>query len=238
MNDRIEHQQQQFSKIPQYLNLLRSKNPWIYTDLNLIKSEQNPGRRHFQRVFICPAESQLSFTQMRPFIALDGTFLKAKFVQILLLAVGIDGNGQSLILAWSVVESENTESWTWFLERLKLAIPQVLEATIISDRDKGLMAAERVLGNQINRLICCFHLLQNFKRFRNAQHLFWPLAKAKTIKDFQSKREEVQQESIEAANYLENIDKAMWVDAFARGKAYGHKTSNVVESINNSLKLK
>ena len=219
--------------MPAYLELLRQRNPWIHT----VGSEHNPEAQHFQRVFICPAESQLSFIQMRSFVALDGTFLKARFVQTLLLVVGIDGNGQNPILAWGVVESENTDSWTWFLERLKQAIPQVLEATFISDRDKGLMAADHVLGNGINRLICCFHLYQNFKRFLNVEHLFWPIAKAKSEEDFHTRMNQFQQISPDAANYLQQIDKAMWTDAFAKGKSYRHKTSNVVESTNNFLKF-
>jgi len=47
---------------------------------------------------------------MGKFMALDRTFLKARFVETLLLAVGIDAKGKSLILAWAVVESENTVS--------------------------------------------------------------------------------------------------------------------------------
>jgi len=83
-------------------------------------------------------------------MAVDGTFLNARFMQTLLFAVGIDGNSKNLPLAWAVVESENTESWTWFLSHLKVAIPDWVGMTLISDRDKGLGAAEQqVYGNQI-----------------------------------------------------------------------------------------
>ena len=42
--------------------------------------------------------------------------------------------------------------------RLKEAIPESIGMTLISDRDKGLESAEeRVYGNTIQRLICCFH---------------------------------------------------------------------------------
>ena len=238
INDRVEHQQQQFFQLPAYLALLRSKNPWIHTALHTIvdPSAEDGYRRCFQRVFICPAESQLSFIQMRKFMALDGTFLKARFVQTLLLAVGIDANGKTLILAWAVVESENTASWTWFLENLKCAIPQSLSMTLISDCDKGLLAADIVMGNHVTRAICCFHLSQNFKQFRGLDDLFWPIANAKTTEEYDTQLEIIRQQNPAAANYLQSVNPALWVTAFFPGRNYGHKTSNIVESMNHLLK--
>ena len=153
LNDKLEDQIQQFQRIPQYLTLLQKYHPDIYTDLQL---EPNTA---FQRVFICPRQSRDSFQHMRRFLAVDGTFLKARFVQTLLLAVGIDANGKNLPLAWGVVESENKDSWTWFFTHLKTAIPEIIGATIISDRDKGLLIAEEeVFNHTLHSLICCFHL--------------------------------------------------------------------------------
>ena len=119
-------------------NLLRSRHSNIHVDLQL-----GPDNI-FQRVFICPNRSRQSFTSMRKFLAVDGTFLKSRFVQPLLFAVGIDGNGKNLPrLAWAIVESENKESWIWFIKHLNAAIPEVIGMTLISDRDKGLLAAEQ-----------------------------------------------------------------------------------------------
>ena len=64
---------------------------------------------------------------IRRFVALDGTHLKGFFQQTLLLAAGIDANGQYIIYAWAVVESENKDAWEYFLQHLKLAMPQILE---------------------------------------------------------------------------------------------------------------
>ena len=42
---------------------------------------------------------------------------------------------------------------------LKEAIPESVGMTLISDRDKGLEAAEStVYGDTVQRLICCYHL--------------------------------------------------------------------------------
>jgi hypothetical protein len=40
----------------------------------------------------------------------------------MLTAIGVDGNNQLLPVAFAFVKSENTDSWYWFLERVKLAI--------------------------------------------------------------------------------------------------------------------
>ena len=102
---------------------------------------------------------------MPPFVAVDGIFLKAKVVQTLLLAGGIDANGHTLIHAWAVVESENTESWTQFFERLKCAIAQVLDITLISDRNKELLAADHILGDHVTRLPWGFPLIKTCTTF-------------------------------------------------------------------------
>lgn len=67
IQDRLEHQQEQFCQIPAYLALLHSKNSFLYCSLHTV------GQDAFQCIFICLAQSQLSFIQMRKFIAVDGT---------------------------------------------------------------------------------------------------------------------------------------------------------------------
>jgi transposase-like protein len=113
---------------------------------------------------------------MRRIFAADGTFLKGRFIQQLLLAVGIDANGNALILAWAIVESKNEDSWRYFFTNLVRAIPEIEEeATVfISDRDKGLAAVEGELGEGIIRAVCAYHLMDNFtvKYSRTLKPLF------------------------------------------------------------------
>lgn len=230
VKDRLQYQQEQFQQIPAYLTLLHEKNHFLFTDLHISNNS-------FQRVFICPVQFQLSFIQMRKFMAVDGTFLKSRFVQTLLLAVGIDANGHNLLLAWAIVESENTSSWEWLFLLLKRAIPQCLEMTLISDRDKGLLAADGILGSGVDRLICCFHLKCNFvRRYRRVERFFWPIANAKTQLEHDLRFEELQHTNPAAATYLAGVDRALWVTCYFSGQNFGHKTSNVVESMNNLLK--
>ncbi|CAN1790548.1 hypothetical protein LINPERHAP1_LOCUS18864 [Linum perenne] len=51
----------------------------------------------------------------RKFFGLDGCFLKGEVEGILLAIVGKDENNQVYHITWAVIESENRDSWTWFI---------------------------------------------------------------------------------------------------------------------------
>lgn len=54
----------------------------------------------------------------RPFIGVDGCHLKGKYGGVLLSAIATDANFGIFPLAFAIVESENADSWTWFLTLL------------------------------------------------------------------------------------------------------------------------
>ncbi|XP_019231422.1 PREDICTED: uncharacterized protein LOC109212250 [Nicotiana attenuata] len=56
---------------------------------------------------------------LRPFIGVDGTFLKRKAKRQLLVAVGQDAQSHFYPLAWAVVDKEKKHSWNWFLQLLQ-----------------------------------------------------------------------------------------------------------------------
>lgn len=228
IEERAEHQKLQFRNIPDYLEVLRSNNPFLET---AVETLDNPnGQSTPRRVFVCPVQSQISFTQMRKFMAIDGTSFRAEFVQTLLLAAGIDANGKNLLLAWAVVESENESSWAWFIAQVKQAIPQTQDMTSVSNLDKGFVAADEVLGDGVNRLVCCCHISTAFcERYSpDLESYFWKIAEATSRVEFIDRMEDLKSVNRAAAEYLAGIDTRLWVTAFS-GQTFGHKTSIVVE---------
>ena len=119
---------------------------------------------NFLCCFICSAQSQTSFFLCHCFLAVDKTFLKAHFVQSLLLAVTIDVNKQNTLWVWAVMKSESQRSWEYFLQHLRRTISKVSseKCTLMSDCDKELLKAEEVLENQMIKTYCCHHLKENF----------------------------------------------------------------------------
>jgi hypothetical protein len=121
-------------------------------------------RRHFNGLPGPPVHQMLHTKgySTKVYVSVDGTHLKGGFVHTLMLAVRIDAENQIVPLAWAVVESENERSWRWFLSHLSAAIPQLDGelTTLISDRDKGLQAAEDELEH-VKRAFCVQHIAAN-----------------------------------------------------------------------------
>jgi hypothetical protein len=75
-------------------------------------------------------------------MCIDGTFLTGKYRLQMLIAIGVDGNNQLLPVAFAFVESENTDSWYWFLKRVKLAVVRDRDdVCLIHDRHVSILRA-------------------------------------------------------------------------------------------------
>lgn len=164
---------------------------------------------NFFRCFVCPAQSRTTFLSCRRLVALKGTALLGRLVQTLLAAIGIDAAGQNVVLAWGFVESENRSSWEYFLQQLRRAIPDISseECTLISQRDKGLVEAEKVLGPRIVPSYCCQYLEEVFmgKFGKTLSLLFWKAAKARNIQDFEHWMSQIGVAKAEAESYLRGL---------------------------------
>jgi hypothetical protein len=140
-----------------------------------------------------------------------------------------------------VVESENKESWRYFFKHLAEAIPEIIDelCILISDRDKGIAAAEEELGQYIVRAVCCHYLKDNFttKFSRTLKPLFWSIVNANSISRFDALILKLRGANNDAADYLLDSNPSLWAKAYFDGTRFGHNTSNVVESINKTLKL-
>lgn len=70
----------------------------------------------YERMYVCIEACKIAFaTTSRPLIGLDGCFLKGDYGGHLLTTMGKVGNNQMLPIAYVVVQSESTDTWSWFL---------------------------------------------------------------------------------------------------------------------------
>ena len=92
----LENQAMQFRLLLTYVDAICAEGPQAQVHISV---EGHEGRRRFERLFNCPGISRGAFHHCRPFIAMDGTFTKEIFSLTILLAVSVDDNGRSVLLA-------------------------------------------------------------------------------------------------------------------------------------------
>ena len=101
------------------------------------KMENENAEPKFKRMYIRYDAQKVGFLGgCRLFIGLDGCHLKGRFGGQLLSATAKDGNDNIFPVAMAVVEQENKDSWTWFLEQFADDIGRLEELNLvfISDR--------------------------------------------------------------------------------------------------------
>lgn len=79
---------------------------------------------------------------MRDLLGLDGGFINAPIPGQFLTTVSVDPNNGIYTLAYCIAETEDTESWTWFLEQLAEDLNPKCNSnfTFTSDRQKILFS--------------------------------------------------------------------------------------------------
>lgn len=89
-----------------------------HTTIKVRKAPLTVAENKFLRMYMCLGPLKEGMKTCRPFIGVDGCFLKGPFPGQLLTAVGVDANNGMYPFAWAVVEKETKKSWKWFLQLL------------------------------------------------------------------------------------------------------------------------
>lgn len=95
-------------------------------------------------------------------------------------------------IAWVVVESENGESWRWFLELLQqyldLGNGEVL--TILSDQHPAIISSVRSVLPNAEHILCVLHVYCIWARTFKGDDLkiqFWNCVRATCVREWRKK---------------------------------------------------
>ncbi|CAA7015097.1 unnamed protein product [Microthlaspi erraticum] len=223
--------------LPEYLYILKLANPGTVADLETEKDDEGVDR--FLYLFLSFGASIKGFRRLRHVIVLDGTHLTGKFMGTLLTASGQDANFQVFPLAFAMVDSENNESWMWFLQKLDRILADSTYLTIISDRHPSIKVPITMIYPKANHAACIVHLARNVTSRYKSKGLAKMVVKAAfafRVGAFRKIYADITKASPECARYLHKIGIAHWARAHFPGERYNLMTSNAAEQLNKALR--
>nr|XP_009630846.1 uncharacterized protein LOC104120727 [Nicotiana tomentosiformis] len=155
----------EYYKLVAYVNELKFSNHGSDVVVNLSKDALAEVNRRFLRMYICFHAIKMGFKSgLRPFIGLDGTFLKGKVKGQLLVAVGQDSANHFYPLAWAIVDKEIKVTWKWFLSHLQMSLDLKMGEgiTFILDMQKGLGDSISGVLPEAHHKFCVRHIEANW----------------------------------------------------------------------------
>src|SRR5438552_5359115 len=110
--------------------------------------------RYLIRLFWSFGQCIEGFRHCRPVLCVDGTFLSGKYHGTLLTALSADANNKILPIAFAYVDSENNDSWLWFLTLIKTrVVGHRQRVCVISDRHAGILDRKSTRLNSSHQII-------------------------------------------------------------------------------------
>uniref|UniRef100_K4AKD0 MULE transposase domain-containing protein n=1 Tax=Setaria italica TaxID=4555 RepID=K4AKD0_SETIT len=185
-----------------------------------------------------------NYVHCKPLISVDGTFLTRKYRGVLLIATGMDGEDRLIPLAFSLVEGENNDRWSWFSHLVhRDVVGHDRKVCIISDHHQGILNAveDHMEGYQpIVSRWCMRHFAANiWHRHKDKKELKLVCeAKAERTIDIRLQKLNGMMNE-EATEWVEEQmeNKQKWTNAFDEGGArYGVQNTNISEVLNKVLK--
>ncbi|GJV54814.1 mutator type transposase [Tanacetum coccineum] len=182
--------------------------------------------RKFKRVYVCLGPLKDGFKAgKRDLLGLDGCFLSGSYPGWILTAVGVDPNNGIYPLAYAIVESENKDSWKWFLECVgdDLDLFRNSNFTFISDRQKGIIPAIAESFPSAEHRFCLKHIYDNMKlswRGQLYKEMLWRCATSTTVQRFDKHMEKLKDFNKDAYEWLKKIPPQHWSRSHFSGRAH------------------
>ncbi|XP_060968629.1 uncharacterized protein LOC115713133 [Cannabis sativa] len=228
--------QESYGEIPSILYMMQISNPGTITR----SCCDEDGK--FKYLYFAIGASIKGWQHCTPIIVTDGTFLTNQYGGTLLTANAQNANRHIFPLAFAIVDSENDNSWNWFMQKIKETYGEREGQCIISDRHESIYKATKSNFPLLMHGVCCYHLLKNLKmKFKKGgdelKHAFDGASKAYTIEEFEKCMQDLDNIDLRIRDFLANeVGYDKWTRLYSMNKRYKTMTSNIAESVNAALK--
>lgn len=200
------------------------------------------GKNHFSRMFVALKPCVDGFLNgCRPYLGIDSTVLTGKWRGQLASAIGVDGHNWMFPVAYGVFESESTENWAWFMDKLHMAIGSPVGLVLSTDAGKGIhTTVTRVFNNGVEHRECMRHLVKNFqKRFSGEvfERNLWSASRAYRQDIYEGHYNEMKEACPRATEWIDDFHKHIWTRSkFSPVSKCDYVTNNIAETFNSWIR--
>ncbi|KAJ8902834.1 hypothetical protein NDN08_006154 [Rhodosorus marinus] len=222
-----------FQRISGYLAAVKRENPGTFA------GAERTDEGEFLRAFACLAASINAIQFARPILFIDRFQIKSSFGGTLVGATTQDGTGETIPIAIGLCPIDNEANWTWFLEKIFMALPELNRGhvTVLHDRRDGLSRAIQGVLPLTHEAICCNGLENELKNIsKKCIPLFWKAAKVFNPASFTEEMQRIGEISPEAYEFLVKSKPILWSTAMASVSRFGIVTGTAAESRNSWYK--
>ncbi|KAI3912064.1 hypothetical protein MKW98_007591 [Papaver atlanticum] len=177
----------------------------------------------------------------RPAFAVYGMHLSGERRGTLLSAIGYDANGKMYPIAFVIVDSENGDSYLWFMQKLFDALGHMYsmrkDLVVCSDRSASFESAIAEVFPAVCHVYCAYQIKGNIiRRYHNfaAAKAFMRDAQAYTKDGNRRAMLEVKKDKV-VFSYVQELHPRRWSRVKAKRASYTLVTTNICESWNNLL---
>ncbi|XP_009614910.1 uncharacterized protein [Nicotiana tomentosiformis] len=225
------HSVDSYSRLPSYLYIL--EKTYLGSLVKLQKTEDDC----FLYAFVALSTSIKGLEYCRLVVVVDGTFLKSAYRGIMLTDSTMDAACSILPLAYTVVDSENDASWTWFFEQFKHAYGEKPNMCVVSDQNKSILKAASTVYTGMPYYACMWHIWTNVRsKFKKGHlklsELYFATVRSYMLDEFNERMSQIEEIDTRVKVYLYDIGYHKWSRVHATEIRTWMMTSNIAESLN------
>ncbi|XP_025616870.1 uncharacterized protein [Arachis hypogaea] len=241
--------EESYAELPRWMLGVQSTMAGTITVLKTspvrLRGEVDESTVYFHRLFWTFPPCIEAFRHCKSLVSIDGTHLYGKYGGTLLLAIAQDGNSNILPIAFTLVEGENAETWSFFLSNLRENVTPQEGILVISDRhNNGIKAALEApetgwLPPRAFRAYCIWHVTANFAltfKGKDSRRMLVNAAYAKTEAEFYYWFDIIWTENPAMCEWANRMEYDKWTQHEDSGRRFGHMTTNISECVNSVLK--
>ncbi|XP_022886712.1 uncharacterized protein LOC111402561 [Olea europaea var. sylvestris] len=158
----MDSTEESYAKLARYCHNMKKTNPG---SAFFIETE---AENCFKFFFMSLGQCIRGFRNtMQPLILVDGTTLKSKYQDKLIIATCQDANIQIYHIAFGIINNENDLSMRWFFTKLKEVIGEVEDLAFVTDRGQSIINGIAEVFSNAHHRYCMYHIQGNLKtRYR------------------------------------------------------------------------